>query len=68
MFTISYEPLWSLLRGRGLKKIDLVRQFGLSPSALKKLEKGEPVSLNVLGTICVRFGVGPESVVEFRAL
>ena len=67
-FTISYEPLWTTLRSRGLHKIDLVKQGIVTASTLKKLQKGEPVSLNVLGNICVGLGIGPEDMVQFKLL
>ena len=64
-FSISYAPLWQTLKDRGLKKIDLVRLNIITPSALKKMEKTEPVSLNVIGKIAVALGVGAGDVVEF---
>ena len=67
-FMISYDPLWATLKSRGLKHIDLVRQNIITPSALKKLQKGEPVRLNVVGSICTNLGVGPEDVVTFKTL
>ena len=67
-FTISYEPLWRTLQSRQMKKIDLVRKGLISPSALKKLQNHEPVSLNVIGSICVGLGVEVQDVVEFKVL
>ena len=64
-FSISYAPLWQTLKDRGLKKIDLVRLNIITPSALKKMEKTEPVSLNAIGKIAVTLGVGAGDVVEF---
>lgn len=67
-FMISYEPLWETLRSHSLHKIDLVRNGVVTSAALKKLQKDEPVSLNVVGSICVGLGVGPEDVVVFKKL
>ena len=67
-FTISYDPLWATLQSHDMKKIDLVRKGLVSPSALKKLQNHEPVSLNVVGTICVGLGVEVQDVVEFKVL
>ena len=64
-FSISYAPLWQTLKDRGLKKIDLVRLNIITPAALKKMEKTEPVSLNAIGKIAVTLGVGAGDVVEF---
>ena len=67
-FTISYEPLWRTLSTMNLKKIDLVKNGIITQSALTKIQRGDPVSLNVIGKICVGLGVGPEAVVEFKTL
>ena len=67
-FTISYEQLWRTLSAMNLKKIDLVKKGLISAAALKKLQNHEPVSLNVLGKICIGLGVGIEDVVEFKIL
>ena len=40
----------------------------ITSTTLKKIRCGDPVSLNVLGKICVGLGVGPEAVVEFKTL
>ena len=64
-FTISYEPLWRTLQSRDMKKIDLVRGGFVTSSALKKLQNHEPVSLNVIGRICIGLGVEVGDVVEF---
>ena len=67
-FTISYEPLWRTLSARNMKKIDLVKRGLISSSALKKMQRPEPVSLNVVGQICVGLEIGIEDVVEFKIL
>ena len=67
-FTISYSPLWETLKTQNLHQIDLVKRQIISPAALKKLQRGEPVSLNVVGTLCVALGVTVENVVTFKAM
>ena len=64
-FTISYEPLWRTLSSRKMKKIDLVKKGLISAASLKKLQNHEPVSLNVIGRICIGLGVEVGDVVEF---
>ena len=46
MLQVSYEPLWETLSARDMKKVDL--KTIITPTALKKLQNHEPVSLNVL--------------------
>ena len=49
--SLSYKKLWKLLIDRDLKKTDL-RRIPVSPSTISKLNRGEPVSLEVLIKIC----------------
>ncbi len=67
-FVISYDPLWATLQSRRMKKIDLVKQGIVTPAALKKLQIGDPISLTVVGKICVGLEVTPNDVVGFKAL
>ena len=67
-FTISYEPLWRTLSTMNLKKIDLVKYGIITSTTLKKIRCGDPVSLNVIGKICIGLGVSVEDVVEFKTL
>ena len=52
----------------GLNSYDLVKNGIITSTTLKKIRCGDPVSLNVIGKICVGLGVGPEAVVEFKTL
>ena len=67
-FTISYEPLWTKLSAMNLKKIDLVKNGIITSAALKKMQRSDPVSLNVVGSICVGLGVEIEDVIEIKTL
>jgi len=66
MLQLSYYPLWETLASRDLRHIDLVRNGIITSGALKKLERGEPVSLNIVGQLCEELGVPVEQVIEFR--
>ena len=67
-FTISYDPLWRTLATRRIHKIDLVKNGIITGNTLKRMRNCEPVSLNVIGNICVGLGVGVQDVVEFKVL
>ena len=56
MLQLSYEPLWETLRSQGLLHVDLTRNGIITSAALKKLERGEPVSLNVVRQLCDGLG------------
>ena len=49
---VSYKKLWYQLIDRKLKKADLLRMTGISPSTLANLTKDKNVSLEVLLKIC----------------
>ena len=49
---VSYNGLWKLLIDKNMKKIDLVKNLGLSSSTIAKMTKGETVSMNILEKIC----------------
>lgn len=64
MLVISYEPLWHTLKARGMKKLEL--KMVISSAALKKLQRDDPVSLNMLMKLCETLDVPIQDVVEFR--
>jgi DNA-binding Xre family transcriptional regulator len=49
---ISYKKLWIKLLKKDIKKSKLRELTGLSAGTFTKLNKNEPVSLNVLISIC----------------
>lgn len=49
---LSYNGLWKLLIDKGMKKMDLRDQIGISSGTISKLSKNEPVALTVLERIC----------------
>lgn len=61
---ISYKRLWKLLIDHNMKKVDLKNKTGLSPATMSKLNKDEPVSLEVLMKICVVLQCDIGDVVE----
>lgn len=61
---ISYNRLWKLLIDRNMKKQDLNRLTGISPTCIAKLGKGENVTTDVLVRICTALGCGLEDIME----
>ena len=51
--TVCYNKLWKLLIDHNMKKVDLKNATKISPATMSKLNKDEPVSLDVLMKICV---------------
>ena len=48
----SYKKLWKLLIDKDMKKKDLMEQAGISSFSIRKLNRGEKVTMEVLGKIC----------------
>lgn len=61
---VSYSKLFKLLIDRKMKKKDLMRAAGISPSSMAKLGKDEYVSLEVLVKICTALSVDIGDIVE----
>ena len=68
MLQLSYDPLWKTLSEQSAMHVDLVRQGIITSAALKKSERGEPVSLKVVGQLCEGLGVRVEQVIDFNAV
>ena len=49
---VSYKRLWKLLIDHNMKKVDLKNATKISSATMSKLNKDEPVSLEVLMKIC----------------
>lgn len=61
---ISYNRLWKLLIDKKMKRTDLISGAGISTSALSKMGKDEPVSLENIEKICKYLECNIEQVVE----
>lgn len=62
---VSYKKLWKKLIDLDLKKKDLEEKAGISHYAMLKLNKGENVTTEVLGKICLTLGCGIDDIMEF---
>ena len=51
----SYKPLWHQLIERNMKKLEFRDYVGMSNSTLAKLGRNEPVSLEIIEKICIKF-------------
>lgn len=53
----NYNGLWKILIDKNMKKKDLIKSIGISPTTISKMKKGEGISLSVLGKICEKLQV-----------
>ena len=62
---IKYFKLFDTMARRGLKKMYLVNDVGISAPTLAKLSKGENVETNVISKICKALDVQPGDIMEY---
>ena len=60
----SYTKLWELLLDKKMLKKDLIDATGINPSTMAKLGKDLPVSMEVLGRICVALNCNIGDIVD----
>ena len=61
----SYERLWILLIRRKMKRTDLLRVAGINTSALSRMGKDLPVTMDNLGKICKALNCELEDIVQY---
>ena len=61
----SYAPLWKLLIDRNMKKTDLLSVAGIYSQTLANMGKNNPVSMDVLGKICLALDCRIEDIILF---
>jgi len=61
---ISYIKLWKLLLDKNMKKTDLLDVADISSTTLAKLSKNQPVSMDVMGRICMALSCDIGDVME----
>ena len=52
---ISYNKLWNLVRDNKMKKGDLARAAEITPYSMAKLNRNEPVAMEIMIRICKVF-------------
>ena len=61
---ISYKRLWKLLIDKDMKKRDLEELAGISHYTINKLNRGENVTAEVLGKICIALNCTMDDIME----
>lgn len=61
---ISYNKLWKLLIDKGMSKMDLKDEAGISASSIAKLCKGGNVTTDILLKICEALHCYIEDILE----
>lgn len=61
----SYDPLWIMLIKKNIKRSELIKLAGLNTTAIAKMGRKEPVSMEHLGNLCKFFHCGLGDIVEY---
>lgn len=61
---ISYEKLFTLMKTKGLKKVDL-RKSGLSPTIVDRLVKNNNVNTSTIIELCKILDCQPGDIMEY---
>ena len=61
---VSYKRLWHLLLDRDMKKKDLIELAYISDYTIRKLNRGENVTTDVLVRICRALDCSLDDIVE----
>ena len=65
LMKISYNKLFKLLIDKNMKKKELCEKAGISSSTIVKMGRQEPVSVELIGKICLALGCTANDVLEF---
>lgn len=60
----SYKKLWKLLIDRDMKKKDLAKISGISPTSIAKLGRNENVNTDILVKICAALNCDISDIME----
>ncbi len=63
---INYEKLWDLMRKNKMKKKDLARAAQITPYSMTKLNRNEPVQIEILLRLCKVFHCDIGDVMEVK--
>ena len=62
---VSYKKLWHLLLDKDMKKKELAEKANLTDYSIRKLNKDENVTTEVIGKICKVLDCTPDDIMEF---
>ncbi len=63
--TVSYKKLWKLLIDKDMKKKDLEKAAGISNYVISKMNKGQNITMDIVGKICRALDCTPDDIMEF---
>ena len=62
---ITYYKLDSILENKGMKKIDLQRKLGISPSTMANFNKNKYVAMSIIDKISKELSCQPRDIMAY---
>lgn len=62
---VSYKKLWKLLIDKDMKKKDLEKAAQISNYTITKMNRGENVTVDIIGKICKALNCTADDIMEF---
>jgi len=62
---VSYKKLWKLLIDKDMKKKDLEKAAQISNYTITKMNRGDNVTVEVIGKICKALDCTADDIMEF---
>lgn len=63
---ISYEPFWTTIKKKGIRKIDLrSKEFNLSPTLINKLKNNGNITTDTIAYLCYKLSCKIEDIVKY---
>lgn len=63
--TVSYKKLWHILIDKEMKKKDLETLAGINHYTMNKMSRGENVTIDTIGKICIVLDCKVEDIIDF---
>lgn len=64
--SITFSPLWNIIKKKKLPKGYLREKVGLSPATVARIFKDEPVTLEVIDRICSVMEVQIQDIIQYE--
>lgn len=63
---VNYDKLWKILIDKKMKRTDLIKQGKISSNVLARMGREEPVSLEIIGKVCLILDCSIDDILESR--
>lgn len=63
---ISFEPLWTTMKERGISQYKLIKEYNFSTGQLDRLRKNENVNTFTLNQLCEILDCSLEDIAEYK--